>query len=1580
MEALKSIFDQNFTDCRTVDVWQVWRPPEFEILILPENSTQGYSQAYVSVVLKIKFTPRYPEQKPELSFQNPEGLSKVQLQDLQTRLDVVSTELEGNEMVYELCVEASQQLARFNVKKFTSFAEEREDLHRRKAAQREEGQKTLENIKRQAVAVAVAKRKLEIVEEKKKMKDEEERRRTSESWDDGGVSSDLTAAGVRRRRRLTETEECEERGQERLLSVRGEKVNVVVGRLLGRNSLGQATHAAFCTSTGTLLALSRWLVAAKQKKHNRKVKFEESEGLDVGRTVVALEQEMNSLQKLKHPQLVSYLGLTYSTKEEGVVVYLAQEFVSGVDLSGYLSGTRRMDLDMARQVCQDVLQALSHLHAANIVHRDIRDTSIFMDNYGSFRLADFSLDKKLRELLEEKNGLAVEEVFPQSVGRGGKKADIYRVGLLLLSLALGRVVRDQFPAIPANIPDSMQDFVRNCLARDEKSRWSADQLLDHSFVKEPILDFNLVMNRDRDQRDQSPQRSLSPDDNTRSNLQLSMAPTQGQSRLQQDFEILTWIGRGGFGDVIKVKNKLDEKKYAIKRIRLNPADKATNRKIMREVKLLSRLNHENVVRYYNSWHEVTTLPPDTGVTETETEGNTDTGAAPSVTRDSCRAPVAPSEVSSVEWSVSFMPQSSGSEDSESEEEDEWYGPAVRQQPHSSSFIVFGGDSGSRAAASEEVDSSAETSRDEQSSSLSSGGARSRQFHYMYIQMEFCDKQTLRNCIDNDLFKDTTKVWRMFREIVEGLVHIHTQGMIHRDLKPVNIFIDSKDHVKIGDFGLATAGLISHTNKEEAEAVTSDSTIAVEEDMTGQIGTAMYVAPELGANRVTSYNQKVDLYSLGIIFFEMCYPPLATGMERIKVLTSLRSSDIVLPSDWDQETRPQQTFIVKWLLDHAPMSRPTSDQLLQSDWLPPVIVEESIMNTMVRNAMKNTSSKAYKHLIEAVMKQPVSLDKDISYDTETPKLTVRHAAATQHVVERARRVLELHGAVCVESVPSLLPRGEDWPHAGTESAVVAMTRAGDVVSLPHDLRTQWARHLARSRVTQLKRYAIGKVLRERKIFGVHPRELTECAVDIVTPSGGDTALADAEVLVLCQDIVQSAAASWANSRLYLRLSHHGLVTGILHHFGVTGEAEQKVVRALQLWDSLPNRANGQVAARLQAMGFTEQVASSLAPLLEVEVGLSQLGSILRLVTKRKGEAAETVKAALAELKRVEAGARELGLGLETVYCARPGQGLGYVSGLLLQLVRVRHAKSGNKTVDILAAGGRYDSLVRSFADNLRLADPELDAEQSPRACGVSISVDKLVTMVAKSEEFKIENARVVVGGDVAEASRVVRELWSCEVKAMVCSSATSYEASEVAKDHGAEFVVMMAAAADGVALVSQIDRDGRIVALERRFSSGDVVAHLRGCVRKGGETSDQSVLARQESSVSQNYSSASSGPVVNYNFEFLDREKYSQSQKKMVVRKSEKLATALEKFDSHTHVEVISVGYPDPVVRTMASVLDLDTDLDQLVASLEELIKLYPRHRKEFRLIVEEIGSLRFTPKSPVIVLFSLDDNTFRIMC
>ena len=129
----------------------------------------------------------------------------------------------------------------------------------------------------------------------------------------------------------------------------------------------------------------------------------------------------------------------------------------------------------------------------------------------------------------------------------------------------------------------------------------------------------------------------------------------------------------------------------------------------------------------------------------------------------------------------------------------------------------------------------------------------KEIQFMYIQMEFCDNQTLRNAIDNDLYQDHKRVWRMFREIIEGLLHIHSQGMIHRDLKPVNIFLDSSDQVKIGDFGLAT------TNIKAGD--TLDRSVSEEHpDMTGQIGTAMYVAPEINAGKViAAYSQKVDIY-------------------------------------------------------------------------------------------------------------------------------------------------------------------------------------------------------------------------------------------------------------------------------------------------------------------------------------------------------------------------------------------------------------------------------------------------------------------------------------------------------------------------------------------------------------------------------------------------------------------------------------------------------------------------------------------------------------------------------------------------
>ncbi len=48
-----------------------------------------------------------------------------------------------------------------------------------------------------------------------------------------------------------------------------------------------------------------------------------------------------------------------------------------------------------------------------------------------------------------------------------------------------------------------------------------------------------------------------------------------------------------------------------------------------------------------------------------------------------------------------------------------------------------------------------------------------------------------------------------------------------------------------------------------------------------------------------------MYSLGVMFFEMSYRPLVTGMERVKVLSELRTSSVVIPSDFDESERANQ---------------------------------------------------------------------------------------------------------------------------------------------------------------------------------------------------------------------------------------------------------------------------------------------------------------------------------------------------------------------------------------------------------------------------------------------------------------------------------------------------------------------------------------------------------------------------------------------------------------------------------------------------------------------------------------------------
>ena len=104
-----------------------------------------------------------------------------------------------------------------------------------------------------------------------------------------------------------------------------------------------------------------------------------------------------------------------------------------------------------------------------------------------------------------------------------------------------------------------------------------------------------------------------------------------------------------------------------------------------------------------------------------------------------------------------------------------------------------------------------------------------------------------------------EIWRLFHQILQGLVHIHQYGVIHRDMKPENIFTDQSNIIRIGDFGLARPGETS---------LNPSSNGPVAPDLTASIGTSVYVAPEVRSSGGGSYNEKADVSRLTCLFSDM----------------------------------------------------------------------------------------------------------------------------------------------------------------------------------------------------------------------------------------------------------------------------------------------------------------------------------------------------------------------------------------------------------------------------------------------------------------------------------------------------------------------------------------------------------------------------------------------------------------------------------------------------------------------------------------------------------------------------------------
>ncbi|HVQ39218.1 MAG TPA: protein kinase [Pyrinomonadaceae bacterium] len=174
----------------------------------------------------------------------------------------------------------------------------------------------------------------------------------------------------------------------------------------------------------------------------------------------------------------------------------------------------------------------------------------------------------------------------------------------------------------------------------------------------------------------------------------------------------------------------------------------------------------------------------------------------------------------------------------------------------------------------------------------------------FISMEFVRGEELSSLIKRIGRLPTNKATDIARQLCAGLAAVHERGVLHRDLKPANIMIDEHGDVRITDFGIAALADEVHG----AEAMS---------------GTPAYMSPEqLDGNELTV---KSDIYSLGLVLYEVFTGQRAFAASNLAEVLSLRRSDTTptSPSKHIPDLDPLIERVVLRCLERNPDNRPSS---------------------------------------------------------------------------------------------------------------------------------------------------------------------------------------------------------------------------------------------------------------------------------------------------------------------------------------------------------------------------------------------------------------------------------------------------------------------------------------------------------------------------------------------------------------------------------------------------------------------------------------------------------------------------------
>uniref|UniRef100_A0A8C6RWU8 Mitogen-activated protein kinase kinase kinase kinase n=1 Tax=Nannospalax galili TaxID=1026970 RepID=A0A8C6RWU8_NANGA len=229
--------------------------------------------------------------------------------------------------------------------------------------------------------------------------------------------------------------------------------------------------------------------------------------LEPGEDFAVVQQEIIMMKDCKHPNIVAYFG-SYLRRDK---LWICMEFCGGGSLQDIYHVTGPLSEPQIAYVSRETLQGLYYLHSKGKMHRDIKGANILLTDNGHVKLADFGVSAQITATIAKRKSfigtpywMAPEVAAVERKGGYNQLCDLWAVGITAIELAelqppmfdlhpmraLFLMTKSNFQ--PPKLKDKMKwsnsfhHFVKMALTKNPKKRPTAEKLLQHPFVTQPL--------------------------------------------------------------------------------------------------------------------------------------------------------------------------------------------------------------------------------------------------------------------------------------------------------------------------------------------------------------------------------------------------------------------------------------------------------------------------------------------------------------------------------------------------------------------------------------------------------------------------------------------------------------------------------------------------------------------------------------------------------------------------------------------------------------------------------------------------------------------------------------------------------------------------------------------------------------------------------------------------------------------------------------------------------------------------------------------------------------------------------------